>query len=178
MDFIHANNDFGIRIAFSDERAELLETGGGIKHAEPLLGKEPFIVHNVDILSNVNLCEFAKMHTESALATLLVSQRESSRHLLFDNKRLVGWTNMKTGEVKSPYGNINPDNYEHLAFSGIHILSPTIFPLMTNWPHKFSIIDFYLSVANKVEIKGVEIEGLQLLDVGKIDTLKQAEKFV
>ena len=96
-----------MRILFSDERAELLETGGGIKHAVPLLhdAREGFLIHNVDILSNADLRKLAKVGKDKA-ATLLVSERETSRYLLFDDDmRLVGWTNTTTGEVRSPYQN-------------------------------------------------------------------------
>ena len=191
--------------SISDERKELLETGGGIKHAAPLLkNADRFLIHNVDILSNVDLGTFWQAG-EGSEATLLVSERETQRYLIFDsNMRLVGWTNVKTGEVKSPFPsvheafnpnyiapvnavtarispwefNFNEHSYQLLAFSGIHQMSTSLLPMMDSWPDKFSIIDFYLGICDKVVIKGYVQSDLRLMDVGKIDTLDQAESFV
>ncbi|MDE7166280.1 MAG: NTP transferase domain-containing protein [Bacteroidaceae bacterium] len=169
----------GIKISFSDERKELLETGGGIRHARPLLGDcGRVLIHNVDILSNVRLRNFFEAGEHTA-ATLLVSERETQRYLLFDdNMRLVGWTNRKTGEVKSPYPGLNPEDYRSLAFAGIHQMSASLFPLMDQWPEKFSIIDFYLSVCATQPIYGYVQPDLQLMDVGKLDTLPEADRFL
>ncbi len=178
IDFV-SHHDFGLKIAISDERNALLETGGGIKKAQPLLGSEqPFLAHNVDILSNLNLREFYQMHRSGDLATLLVGQRATSRYLLFDDqRRLVGWTNVQTGEVKSPYPDLDVQRCEKLAFAGIHVIEPAIFQLMRAWSGRFSIIDFYLSVCADQTIRGVEIPHTKILDVGKIDSLLEAEKF-
>lgn len=175
-----ARHDFGLKIAISDEREALLETGGGIKKAQSLIGTaEPFLVHNVDILSNLNLSEFYRLHRRADLATLLVSQRTTNRYLLFDaNRRLVGWTNLSTGEVKSPYPDLDVTKCEKLAFAGIHVISPAVFKLMETWSGKFSIIDFYLSVCATQIIRGVEIPRMQMLDVGKVDSLREAEIFL
>ncbi len=179
IDFV-SRRDFGLKIAISDERDALLETGGGIKKAQSLLGTDqPFLAHNVDILSNLDLHQFYQMHRSSDLATLLVSRRATSRYLLFDaERRLVGWTNVQTGEVKSPYPDLDVQRCEKLAFSGIHTISPAIFPLMEAWQGRFSIIDFYLSVCASQTIRGVEVPHTKILDVGKIDTLHEAEKFL
>ncbi len=170
-------SETGIRL--SDERQELLETGGGIKHARPLLQDcQRFLIHNVDILSNVNLEAFMQAG-EKHEATLLVSQRDTQRYLLFDNDmRLVGWTNLKTGEVKSPYPGLNVDECQRFAFAGIHQMSTSLFPLMDEWPAKFSIIDFYLAVCAQHPIYGYIQPDLRLMDVGKLDTLAEAEAFV
>lgn len=175
-----ARHDFGLKIAISDEREALLETGGGIKKAQSLIGTaEPFLVHNVDILSNLNLSEFYRLHRRADLATLLVSRRATNRYLLFDaNRRLVGWTNLSTGEVKSPYPDLDVTQCEKLAFAGIHVISPAVFKLMETWSGKFSIIDFYLSVCATQTIRGVEIPRMQMLDVGKVDSLREAEIFL
>lgn len=179
IDFLHANGNFGIAIHIADERDYLLDTGGGIKNARHLLeGEEPFLVHNVDILSNVDLKEVYESHINSeALATLVVSKRKTSRYLLFDKQnRLSGWKNKETGEIKSYFPDFDPSRYEEYAFSGIHVLSPEIFEWMDEWTGKFPIINFYLSIAAKADLRAYPAEHLQLLDVGKPETLQQAEE--
>ena len=173
-----ASNDMGVSIRFSDERAELLETGGGIRHAMPLLSGERFLIHNVDILSNADLTRFYA-EGEGKAATLLVSERKTQRYLLFDESmRLVGWINEATGQVKSPYPDLQPDKCRRYAFSGIHQIDPVLFPRFEGWPAKFSIIDFYLSICRDVPVYGHLQEGFRLMDVGKLDTLTQAELFL
>ena len=173
-----ASNDTDISIRFSDERAELLETGGGIRHAMPLLSGERFLIHNVDILSNADLARFYA-EGEGKAATLLVSERKTQRYLLFDESmRLVGWINEATGQVKSPYPDLQPDKCRRYAFSGIHQIDPVLFPRFEGWPAKFSIIDFYLSICRDVPVYGHLQEGFRLMDVGKLDTLTQAELFL
>ncbi len=180
IDYVKSQNSFGVEILFSDERQMLLETGGAIKHAVDLLGDDPFLIHNVDILSNVDLNALIAAHSESdSAATLLVSKRNSSRALLFSPEgNLTAWTNKTTGEVKSPYEDIDISNLNEFAFSGIHIFSPRLFKYFGAYPKKFSIIDFYLNTCKDENIKAYTQEGLQLLDVGKLDSLERAEKFV
>ena len=168
VDYLKANNHFGIDIQISDESAGLLETGGGIKKALPLFDAEsPILIHNVDILSNL---DFATMDlTESVL---FVSERKTKRYLQFDdNMRLVGWKNIETGELKGREG-------RSLAFSGIHIIGPLMYPLFADWPERFPIMDFYLKACSDYLIRGVEVRDLKLMDVGKLDTLEQAETFI
>ena len=174
-----AQNPMGMKIRFSDERRQLLETGGGVRHASPLLkDADRFLIHNVDILSNVDLDRFYRQGAPWD-AALLVSQRETQRYLLFDHDmRLVGWTNVKTGEVKSPYPNLDPGKYRKYAFSGIHQMNSCLLTRMNDCPEKFSIIDFYLSLCSTCPIYGIVQEGLRLLDVGKMDTLNEAENFL
>ena len=173
-----ASHDTGVSIRFSDERAELLETGGGIRHAMPLLSGGRFLIHNVDILSNADLARFYA-EGEGKAATLLVSERKTQRYLLFDESmRLVGWINEATGQVKSPYPDLQPDKCRRYAFSGIHQIDPVLFPRFEGWPAKFSIIDFYLSICRDVPVYGHLQEGFRLMDVGKLDTLAQAELFL
>ena len=179
----------GMHIYFSDERAELLETGGGIKHAAPLLrdAQEGFLIHNVDILSNVDLQAFAEVGKQGSsadgkvmgrAATLLVSERDTQRYLLFDDDmRLVGWTNIATGEVRSPYPNLDPKLYHKYAFAGVHYMNPRLFRYFEEFPDKFGIIDFYLKVCAEEPIYGYVQPGLRLMDVGKLDTLQAAEEF-
>lgn len=170
-------------IHFSDERAYLLETGGGIKHAAPLLREETnkenhFLIHNVDILSNVDLKNFWQAGQRFE-AQLLVSERTTQRYLLFDDDlRLVGWTNIKTGEVKTPYADLHVEACHKLAFAGIHMMHTSLLPLMEEWPEKFSIIDFYLTICMNHDIRGLIQPNLRLMDVGKIDTIQEAEQFV
>lgn len=180
IDYVKSQNSFGVEILFSDERQMLLETGGAIKHAVDLLGDEPFLIHNVDILSNVDLKALIAAHSEAdSAATLLVSKRNSTRALLFSPEgNLTAWTNKTTGEVKSPYSDIDISNLNEFAFSGIHIFSPRLFKYFGAYPEKFSIIDFYLNTCKEEKIKAYTQEGLQLLDVGKLDSLEKAEEYV
>ena len=178
IDYLRENNNFGMDIRISDESDKLLETGGGIKKAWPLFDQtEPILIHNVDILSNVNLQKFYQ--NAPLAARLLVSERKTKRYLLFDDTmRLVGWTNIETGEVKSPYPGLNPKDYQMYAFSGIHMVAPSLFPLMEDEPDKFPIMDFYLRHCDKVRIEGYVKNDLKLMDVGKQETLKEAEAFL
>jgi len=170
-EFLAQKENFGIKISISDERDLLRETGGAIRHAAPLLaGSVRFLVHNVDILSDLDLQWFADKCSEGGehFADLLVTDRQTARYLLFDNDmRLIGWTNVTTGEVRSPYPDLDAASCRKLAFSGIHSLSDGILPLMESWPEKFSIIDFYLSVCDKVIIRGIDATGVNIFDAGK-----------
>lgn len=183
--YLNDNDNFGIDIRISDEREQLLETGGGIKKTRHLFDPDsPILIHNVDIFSNADLERLlapTQPNGDAPAATLLVSPRQTSRYLLFNSDmRLMGWTNFKTGEVKSPYKEVIacPQDYHPYAFSGIHVFSPSLFPLMDEFPERFGIIDFYLKVCDKADIRGVCDNHLQLLDVGKIDSLDQARQFV
>ena len=180
IDFLQTKNNFDINIAISDERNQLLETGGGLKKAQWFLDdKAPFLVHNVDILSNVDLKTLYEQHLQNAaLATLVVSQRESMRYFLFDEQHnLKGWIHEKTGETK-PNHIDNISDLQKLAFSGIQIISNEVFQLMQNFPYKFSITDFYLNLAESQTIKAFIPQNYQMMDVGKLETLDQAEQFV
>ena len=179
IDFLKEKNNFGIKIWISDETEELLDTGGGIKKASSLLN-EPFLVHNADILSNVDLKALYDFHIASENdATLLVSPRKTVRYLLFDQtNRLCGWINKDTLQTK-PEGFIyQPDEQQEYAFGGIHIISPSLFKYMEGWTGKFSIMDFYLQTCQKARLGGYAKEDLQLIDIGKPDTLAQAEEFI
>lgn len=180
-DFLAANQNFGLHIDISDERDYLLDTGGGIKKAERFLqGDEPFLIHNVDIMSNVDVLQLYNHHRETnSLATLLVSQRNTSRYLLFNKEnKLCGWRNHETGEVKSYYPYFDPEQYDEYAFGGIHVISPEIFNWMEEWTGKFSIINFYLSICARTNIQAYPAENLRLLDIGKPDTLAKADDWL
>lgn len=175
IDYLSANDNFGLDIRISDESGGLLETGGGIRKALPLFDStSPILIHNVDILSNLNLTEvYEKAATSNADALLVVSQRQTKRYLLFDDDMLLrGWTNIETGEVKGRLAE------RQLAFSGIHVLRPTVAPLLADWPERFPIMDFYLKTCGRQPIGGYEAQELKLLDVGKLDTLDIANTFI
>ncbi len=179
IDYLAANNNFGLDIRISDESEMLLETGGGIKKAIPLFDADsPVLIHNVDILSNVDLSAFYDLSSNNN-ATLLVSERKTKRYLLFDEQmNLKGWTNVETGEVKSPYVPLDVEPLQRLAFSGIHVISPFMFPCFDEMPQRFSIIDFYLKFCCNYPLRGYRKTDLRLMDVGKTDTLKEAEQFL
>ena len=178
INFVHSKQNFDIEIAFSDERDLLLDTGGGIKKASWFFNDgRPFFVHNVDIFSNVDLNKMYAAHLQSqALSTLFVSDRKTSRYLLFDTEnRLAGWYNKQTEETRPGNIEINASKYNQLAFNGIHIISPQIFSLMDNWQGKFSIIDFYLSTIHTSNIVSFQQKDAMMIDVGKMDALQQVE---
>lgn len=182
IDFVRSKDNFQIRIEFSDERDQLLDTGGGIKKASWFFdNNEPFFVHNVDILSDINLKKLYQDHIQNnALATLFVSHRKTIRYLLFNkDNRLVAWINTSTGEIKPQQPCPESiDSLQKMAFNGIHVISPKIFNYMDNWNGKFSIIDFYLSVASQININAYTYPDVKMLDVGKIDSLNEARIFI
>ena len=169
VDYLKANDNFGLDIRISDETGGLLETGGGIKKAQSLFDpSSPILIHNVDILSNLNL----QAVYEAGQSVLVVSERQTKRYLQFDDDlRLIGWKNIETGQVKGREG-------RSLAFSGIHVFSPSLFPLMASWPDRFPIMDFYLQACADHLIRGYEATNLRLMDVGKLDTLDEANDFL
>ena len=205
IDYLDANRNFGLDIRISDEREGLLETGGGIKKALPLFDQaSPILIHNVDILSNLDLAQVMQTSETTPDALLLVSQRKTKRYLLFaDDMHLKGWTNIETGQVRSPYSWLSEESSLHdsstlftpfpsearqpvafhtslqkLAFSGIHVIWPSVFPLFSEMPDRFGIIDFYLKYCHQFAFVGHEQKDLQLMDVGKLDTLHEAEQFL
>ena len=180
VDYLSANDNFGLDIRISDETGGLLETGGGIRKALPLFDPaSPILIHNVDILSNVDLTKCQTLCEVAPDALLLVSRRKTKRYLLFDDEMILdGWTNIETGEVRSPYPALDPADCRQLAFSGIHVIWPRVFPLLEQMPERFGIIDFYLKYCHQCAFLGYEKKDLRLLDVGKLDTLDQAEQFL
>lgn len=167
-------------ILISDERNELLDTGGGLRQAASLFTAtcEPILIHNVDILHNADLKAFYAFGSKLPV-TLMVSQRETSRYLLFDEtNKLMGWTNVKTGEIRTPYKNLDINKTKAYAFSGIHCFSPSLIPFMKEFPHSFPIMDFYLSKCAEIAVYAYPVEQLHLLDVGKTDSLATAEQFL
>lgn len=183
LDFLKANQDFGVHIQISDERGELLDTGGGIRKARPLLDdNEPFLVHNVDILSDIDLAALYHLHMEHPCdATLLTNHRQTSRYLLADTEgRLRGWINKSTGEVLPAGTTYTEGDYTELAFGCIHVLSPTLFRYMEDgrWQGKFSIIPFYIEICRKANICCHTIDSPGWFDIGKPETLIKAETYL
>jgi MurNAc alpha-1-phosphate uridylyltransferase len=172
-DYLQIKNK-SLQVMISDESDLLLDTGGAIRNARSLLiPGQPFLVHNVDILSDLDLNDLFNRHIHADMATLLVSQRDTSRQLIFDSQwHLVGWTNKKTGEVRRVRGICSSQECFMRAFSGIHVMSPDVLPIMENWPSVFSIIDFYLDQAETHVIRGTEIPGLKITDIGKPEVLR------
>ncbi|MBD5295579.1 MAG: nucleotidyltransferase family protein [Bacteroides sp.] len=180
-EFVKSKDYFGVKIRFSDERDCLLDTGGGILNAATMLGEtsDPFLIHNVDILSNADLGELMKAHEDSdAAATLLVSDRDSSRRLVFDSgMELRGWHNLAK-DIYRPEGFHGAPCDRELAFSGIHVMSPErVFPEMRRQGREgvFSVIDFYLEAMGSEKILGKEAHGLSLIDIGKPESLAAAQ---
>ncbi len=175
LEFLQKNNNFGLDIQISDERDQLLDTGGALKKAADFIrGDECVFIHNVDVLTDISFESMLNAHRLSgALATLAIRERNTSRYLLFNEDNLLrGWENTKTGEKK---GNWQEPNLVNAAFSGIHVISPECVDL---FPDKaaFSIIDFYLDILQSHTISGYFHDESVWIDVGKPETLAQAEK--
>lgn len=177
-EYLRAHNNFGMHIEISYER-ELLDTGGGLKHAawffqEPGPDRDqPFLLHNVDVLSTIDLARMLCAHTKSgALATLAVQDRSTSRYLLFDESgELCGRRAGLTGppELARP-----AETRQALAFAGIHVLSPSIFGQITE-QGAFSIIDAYLRLsASGVTIAGFRADDSYWRDLGRPEHVVQA----
>ncbi|MBE0647269.1 MAG: nucleotidyltransferase family protein [Bacteroidales bacterium] len=165
-DFLKANDDFGLSVTISDESDELLETGGGLKKASWFFSDgKPFLVRNVDILSDLDIWQMAEIHKlENPLATLAVRNRLTSRYFLFNKQnRLCGWENHKTGEKRMSR---EGEDTTPFAFSGIQILQPEIFSWITE-TGRFSLTDLYLRLATDHLIKGYIDNGLVWRDIGK-----------
>jgi len=157
----------------------LLDTGGGLKKASLFFDDDqPFLLHNVDVLSEIDLDQMMAFHLKhKALATLAVRRRKTSRYLLFNQKnRLIGWQSMETG--KTDLVEKTTQNPENLSFLGIHILSPDIFPLLPE-ENKFSIIKAYLALAKKGHaIIGYRNDKDFWVDLGRKKNLQQAEEYL
>ena len=178
VDFINRHEGFGCNIQISHEPDAPLETGGGLMQASWFFMKQPlpFVVINADILTNLNLPRFYAAHQErKPLATLAVMDRPSSRCLLFDQEmQLTGWRNHKTGEEKIARQTGKPPLA--LAFSAVHVIDPGMLGLIQR-TGKFSIIDAYLDIAQHHDILGFRHDGDLLFDVGKPESIVEAERF-
>lgn len=196
-----AAHDYGIRIDISDERSQLLDTGGAVRQALRLFpDDEPLLVHNVDVFTDADLRRLWDTHLESgADASLLVSPRTTSRYLVFnDAMRLCGWTNISTGAVRTPFAEVEAALTSHndpvetdimiheagiklpalhlMAFAGIHIVSPTLRErLLQQQNPVFSIVDFWLDACADADIRGIcAHEGFRFVDAGKPEALPKA----
>lgn len=170
---IEKNKGWGSQVIISDERNEVLETGGGLKKAAPLFIAGPIVVFNVDILTDLDLGAMIAFHQQQQpLATIAISDRKTSRYFLFDETgNLSGWRNVQTGEerISRAVPNATPK-----AFSGIHIVEPRLLSLITQ-TGKLSIVDVYLGLAATQTIKGFDHSGAKFVDVGKPESVAVAE---
>ena len=174
IDAVETNNGWGSNITISDETDAVLETGGGLKKAQWYFkGCEDFILLNVDVLTNLPLQQMVAAHKQNQpLATLAVTNRKTSRYFLFDEEdTLCGWRNVKTGEEKIARGSAN---LTEKAFSGIHVISNTLFGLVQH-QGKFSMVDVYLSLAKQHTIKAFDHSNTKFIDVGKPESIAEAE---
>ncbi len=177
IDFLKLNNNFGIRIEISHEKEELLDTGGGLKKAAWFFDdNEPLVLHNVDVISNIDLKGMIDFHNKNkALATLAVRERKSSRYFLFNNaNELCGWENINSLEriISRSVENLN-----QFAFSGIHIINPEIFSHLQN-EGSFSIVPFYIELSKKFPIMAFQHDKDFWFDIGKPENLNAAEAFL
>lgn len=185
--YLAVNDNFGCNIVLSDETDCLLDTGGGLKKAAPLLLQDntPVLALNVDVLSNIDINSLVNVHQSSSFATVVVSSRDTQRYLLFDEAlRLQGWRNTLSNQFKPQdktsclQKRLSDGKLRQLAFSGMHVLSPLALQmLLRNEEDKFSIIDFYLHYASSYPVLAFQPADYRMMDVGKIDHLREAEEF-
>lgn len=194
IDFLAMHDNFGLDIKISDEREMLLDTGGGIKAAMSLFDNEdPVLIHNVDIISDIDLRALYQQHLDAqhgreddAIATLAINQRKTSRYLLFNNKlQMCGWTNVSTGEVKpaglcSPQeGSLEEMGFQKYAFSGIHVVDHRMeVDLKDRQQSVFPIMDFYIALCQKKTVQGVDVTGQKWVDCGKPEHLDVAKQII
>jgi NDP-sugar pyrophosphorylase family protein len=182
VDSVKAAGSFGMHIEFSREDI-LLDTGGGLKQAAWFLSDngssdEPFILHNVDIISAIDLHKMVQFHAENnALATLAVQTRKTSRYLLFDDQlQLCGRRTVSENKTEMVRDLHHAQQLTEVAFTGIHVISPRIFPLLTE-EGVFSIIPAYLRLAAQGEkIMAFNADGSYWRDLGKPENIQQAEQ--
>ena len=172
-DFLKSKNNFGVEIHISDESDEVLETGGGLVKAKKFLENDTFLVMNVDILTDLDINHLIQVHEKhKPVVTLAVSERESSRKLLFEKDMwLKGWKNLSTGESIIESNEILIER----AFSGIHIMEPEIFDMLPK-SGKFSIMTSYMELMKSEIIMGYDHSGGKLVDVGRPESVTEAER--
>lgn len=183
IDTIRANQAWGCNIMISDERNQLLDTGGGLKkmyHAQLIKPDEPVLACNVDILSNIDIKALIAQYEKTGISQLVVSDRQTQRYLLFDEQNyLCGWTNIATGEMKpSSLQGGEGGRLRHLAFSGMQVLSPdALVRLAQREEDKFSLISSYLDIMQEIPLQAYIPSDYRMMDVGKIDQISEAEAF-
>ncbi|RZJ39173.1 MAG: nucleotidyltransferase family protein [Chryseobacterium sp.] len=174
LSFLAENDNFGANIEISNEYEELLETGGGLVFAKRFLENEKtFLIMNVDILTDLNITNFVRLHeTKGAMITLAVSDRDSSRKLMFNEKMfLKGWRNLSTNKKKVVGGIFK---LRELAFSGVHCVNSDIFEKITRTGN-FSIMDEYIELMKEDIIVGYQ-HTANLVDVGRPESITEAER--
>lgn len=184
IDFI-SNKDWGVEIIVSDESDRLLDTGGGLLKASGLFTApdKPVLIHNVDILSDAPLREIMSVHKESQKdISLITSPRNSSRKLVFDSVGILrGWHNLSSGEFRPSWFSAAP-HFHEAAFSGIYIMEQKALSALRDFStkicsDKFPIMDFFLSEPESINIGEIGLGSLNLIDIGKPETLQEADKF-
>ena len=177
IEALTVNEGWGSHFTISDETAEVLETGGGLKKARSLLEGAAFVVMNVDILTDMNLSAMIADHfRHRPLATLAVTGRNTSRYFLFDVRdELRGWRNVQTGQERLARQGENAHLLVQKAFSGIHVIDPAIFPLIGR-EGKFSMVDVYLDLAATQTIRGFDHSHSRLIDVGRPASAEEAAR--
>lgn len=175
IEAIEKNKGWGSKVLISDERDEVLETGGGLVKARHLLEDgEPFVTLNADFLTDLNITDLLNFHrAKKGLISFGITNRQSSRNFLFDeNNRLCGWRNNATGEEKIA---IAKNNLKAMAYSCVVVFQPEVFDLIPQ-RGKFSLVETYLSLAAAYPIYGYDHSGDRLVDVGKPESVAIAEK--
>lgn len=179
IETIKANEGWGSNLTISDEREQVLETGGGLQKAAWFFAAEKnFVLMNVDVLTDMPLQQMISFHVQqNALATLATTNRETSRYFLFDaNNTLCGWRNVKTGKeiINAQSLSKQEGSLTQKAFSGIHVISTKIFSLIKQ-QGKFSMVDVYLDLAKEHAIYSFDHSAFKFIDVGKPESIAQAE---
>ncbi|MFO8001673.1 MAG: nucleotidyltransferase family protein [Marinilabilia sp.] len=175
--FIESYRSPGMEIIISDEKDQLLDTGGGLLKARPLFDAgNPVLLYNVDIVTTAMLTSVMRFHNQEApLASLMVKERPTSRHLLFDEQmQLAGWENTQNGE-EIIVRNVDP--LRPMGFQGIHVINPAFFDLIEE-TGVFPIMKPYLRLARTHVIKGYETRNDEWFDIGTPEKLKSAEEYI
>lgn len=186
IDFLKANDNFGMDIRVSNERGLLLNTGGGVKKALELFDSTmPILIHNVDIASDADLAAFyheAQREDQPCGALLATNSRATNRFLLFTREGLLrGWLNEHPeGDKGKTKGNEPISELERWPFTGIHVLTPALFEALRTYPQEiFSIIDFYLSVCIEHPIKRISLPAdCRWVDCGRVEALDEAKEIL
>ena len=176
-DYLKEQDYFGLDIQISDESKQLLETGGAIKHARNYIDTvEPLLIHNVDIITDLDLTDLMASHqANDGIATLAVRSRQTSRYLIFEEEslHLTGWTNIKTKETK--LSRVTTLMVANFGFSGVHVIDPSLFDFFSK-EKAFSIIEVYLKAARTKNVYAYPHEKDIWYDVGKPESVELAEK--